>query len=336
MMNNFPNVAVIIPTLNEERFIATCLESVLGQTYPLEKMDIMVVDGGSVDNTTAIVEQYHQQHENIRLLYNERKIQSIAFNIGVANSTAPYIVRLDAHATYNKEYIALCIEALQADSKRGNAGGGVLIQAQNDSLWAVCNQILNYSKFGIGGATFRVGNQAGNVDTVPFGAFPRTLIEKIGGMREDLPRGEDNEFNSRIHKAGYDIYYNPEIKIYYYARPTLRSSCKQMFANGESIGHLLYIDREAIGLRHIVPLLFVLGLLVGPLMALLWKPFLYLWLAGVCAYLLCDIVASIQATYKRGLKYSLPLCWLFLCVHISYGVGTINGILFHNVRNKKK
>ncbi|MGN0186239.1 MAG: glycosyltransferase family 2 protein [Paludibacteraceae bacterium] len=330
-MDNVSNVAIIIPALNEERFIAACLDSVLQQTYLLDKMDIMVVDGGSTDKTTTIVEQYHRQYGNIRLLRNGRKIQSVAFNIGVDNSTAPYIVRLDAHATYNKEYIALCIDALQADSKRGNAGGRFIIQAQNDSLWAVCNQILNYSKFGIGGAAFRVGNQAGNVDTVPFGAFPRTMIDKIGGMREDLPRGEDNEYNSRIRKAGYDIYYNPEIKIYYYARPTLRSSCRQMFANGESIGHLLYIDKDAIGLRHLVPLFFVLGLLLGPLLALLWKPFLYPWLVGVFAYLLCDIVASVQATYTRGLKYTLPLCWLFLCVHVSYGIGTVKGILMHKL-----
>ncbi|MGN0235341.1 MAG: glycosyltransferase family 2 protein [Paludibacteraceae bacterium] len=330
-MDNVSNVAIIIPALNEERFIAACLDSVLQQTYLLDKMDIMVVDGGSTDKTTTIVEQYHRQYGNIRLLRNGRKIQSVAFNIGVDNSTAPYIVRLDAHATYNKEYVALCIDALQADSKRGNAGGRSIIQAQNDSLWAVCNQILNYSKFGIGGAAFRVGNQAGNVDTVPFGAFPRTMIDKIGGMREDLPRGEDNEYNSRIRKAGYDIYYNPEIKIYYYARPTLRSSCRQMFANGESIGHLLYIDKDAIGLRHLVPLFFVLGLLLGPLLAFLWKPFLYPWLVGVFAYLSCDIVASVQATYTRGLKYTLPLCWLFPCVHVSYGIGTIKGILMHKL-----
>lgn len=325
-----PDIAIIIPTLNEERFIAACLDSVLQQNYPIDKMDILVVDGGSADDTTAIVEQYHQQYENIRLLHNERKIQAIAFNIGVANSTAPYIVRLDAHATYNKEYIALCIEDLQADDKRGNAGGRFIIQAQNNSLWAVCNQILNYSKFGIGGATFRVGNQAGNVDTVPFGAFTRKVIEQVGGMREDLPRGEDNEYNSRIRKAGYDIYYNPEIKIYYYARPTLSASCKQMYANGESIGHLLYIDRDAIGVRHFVPLFFVLGLLVGPFGALFWRPFLYLWFVGLLTYFCCDIVASVVATYKRGIKYTLPLCWLFLCVHISYGVGTIKGIFTHN------
>ena len=99
------SIAIIIPTLNEEKFIAGCLDSVINQTYPLDKMDIMVIDGGSSDHTKHIVEQYHLLHSNIRWINNPGKIQSIAFNIGVANSTAPYIIRLDAHATYDKYYI---------------------------------------------------------------------------------------------------------------------------------------------------------------------------------------------------------------------------------------
>ena len=94
------NVAIVIPTLNEERFLSRCLDSVIAQTYPFEEMDVMVVDGGSKDNTRKIVDDYHQRYDNIRLIDNPGKIQSIAFNIGVKNSSAPYIVRLDAHAFY--------------------------------------------------------------------------------------------------------------------------------------------------------------------------------------------------------------------------------------------
>lgn len=334
---NIYQVAVIIPTLNEEKFIAQCLDSVIAQTFPLTEMDIMVIDGGSKDKTCAIVNEYHTYYPNIRLLNNPQKIQSVAFNIGVANSDAPYIVRLDAHATYNSEYIFLCISHLKANTKRGNVGGGVLIQAQNDSTWAVCNALLNHSRFGIGGATFRVGDKAGNVDTVPFGAFPRRIIEQIGGMREDLPRGEDNEYNSRIHKAGYEIYYDPNIKIFYYARPTIQSSCRQMYANGQSIGQLFYIDRAAIGLRHLIPLIFVLGLLLGAVLSAIWHPFLWIYMAGICIYLLCAFFAAIKATQHHSPKYILPLLILFPCVHISYGIGTINGLyagLVYTIRNK--
>ena len=320
-------VTIIIPILNEERFIAKCLDSVIAQSYPLEYMDIVVVDGGSKDKTWEIVQEYHKKYENIRLLHNPGRIQSIAFNIGVKESSAPYIVRLDAHALYHERYIELCVKRLEEDSQRGNVGGMWNIVPQNSSIWAETNAILNYSKFGIGGASFRVGAEAGNVDTVPFGAFPRRVIEEIGGMREDLPRGEDNEFNSRIKKAGYNIYFNPEIVCTYFARPTLKASAKQMYANGESIGILHYIDREAIGLRHMIPLIFVVGLILGAILSIAFNPFVYVYLAGLGLYFLCDLFASLQCTLKHGMKFMFPLFILFFVVHVSYGLGTIKGLI---------
>lgn len=53
-------VAVIIPTLNEEKFIARCLDSVIEQSYPFRDMDVMVVDGGSKDRTIEIVQEYQK------------------------------------------------------------------------------------------------------------------------------------------------------------------------------------------------------------------------------------------------------------------------------------
>lgn len=319
-------VAIIIPTLNEEKYIAKCLESVICQSYPFHEMDIMVVDGGSHDRTKEIVNEYHEKHNNIRLLNNPKRIQSVAFNIGVANSTAPYIIRLDAHAYYKPYYIEGCIKGLLENDKRGNVGGQWDIQPQNSSLWATTNAIFNFSKFGIGGATYRVGAKAGNVDTVPFGAFSRKVIDEIGGMREDLPRGEDNEFNSRIKKAGYDIYFNPEIECIYYARPTLASSCKQMYANGVSIGHLFYVDRSAIGLRHFVPFAFVLSLIVSIIGSLIWKPIIWLLIMILSVYVICAFCATFLLCKRHGWKYLFTLPIQFFCAHCSYGWGTIVGL----------
>ena len=315
-------VAVIIPTLNEEKFIARCLDSVIEQSYPFRDMDVMVVDGGSNDRTREIVEEYGRKYINIRFIHNPGRIQSIAFNIGVENSDAPYIVRLDAHALYNKDYIEKCI------------AGRCKILPFNDTLWANTNAILNYSRFGIGGSAFRVGVKPDFVDSVPFGAFPRTVFEKVGGMREDLPRAEDNEYNSRIRKAGYKVFFNPEIVSSYYARPTLKASCRQMYANGESIGHLFYVDRDSIGLRHMIPLIFVVGIIGGTILSLVFLPFVYLLLAGLFLYFLCDFVASLLAAKEHGWKFLLPLFVMFFCVHFSYGWGTIVG--FFTGRKLKK
>ena len=319
-------VAIVIPTLNEERFISRCLNSIIKQTYEFEKMDVMIIDGGSKDKTKDIVAEYQKSHQNIRFIENKKKIQSVAFNIGFKKSTAPYIIRLDAHAEYDSKYISLCIENLKQDEKRGNVGGRCNILPFNQSLWAQTNAILNHSRFGIGGAAFRVSNEAHNTDSVPFGAFPRKIIEKIGGMREDLPRGEDNEYNSRIRKAGYKIFFDPNIISSYFARPTLGASCKQMYANGNSIGYLYYIDREAIGIRHLVPLLFVVSGLFSIIISVLWSPFCYVFCGGLALYIIADAIASIMGA-KDNVKCTLPLFILFFCVHVSYGMGTIAGLI---------
>lgn len=319
-------VAIVIPTLNEERFISRCLNSIIKQTYEFEKMDVMIIDGGSNDKTKDIVAEYQKSHQNIRFIENKKKIQSVAFNIGFKKSTAPYIIRLDAHAEYDSKYISLCIENLKQDEKRGNVGGRCNILPFNQSIWAQTNAILNHSRFGIGGAAFRVSNEAHNTDSVPFGAFPRKIIEKIGGMREDLPRGEDNEYNSRIRKAGYKIFFDPNIISSYFARPTLGASCKQMYANGNSIGYLYYIDREAIGIRHLVPLLFVVSGLFCIIISVLWSPFCYVSCGGLALYLIADAMASIMGA-KDNVKCTLPLFILFFCVHVSYGIGTIAGLI---------
>lgn len=319
-------VAIVIPTLNEERFISRCLNSIIKQTYEFEKMDVMIIDGGSNDKTKDIVAEYQKSHQNIRFIENKKKIQSVAFNIGLKKSTAPYIIRLDAHAEYDSKYISLCIENLKQDEKRGNVGGRLNILPFNQSIWAQTNAILNHSRFGIGGAAFRVSNEAHNTDSVPFGAFPRKVIDQIGGMREDLPRGEDNEYNSRIRKAGYKIFFDPNIISSYFARPTLGASCKQMYANGNSIGYLYYIDREAIGIRHLVPLLFVVSGLFSIIISVLWSPFCYVFCGGLALYLIADAMASIMGA-KDNVKCTLPLFILFFCVHVSYGMGTIAGLI---------
>lgn len=325
--HNTYEVAIIIPTLNEERFIDQCLQTLIRQTFPFEKMDVMIADGGSHDKTCNIVANWQQRFSNIRLLNNPKRIQSAAFNLGIANSCAPYLIRLDAHTQYDPHYIELCIHHLEQHSEYGNVGGVWQIKAQNNSLVATANALLNCSRFGIGGASFRVGADAGEVDSVPFGAFPRTVVEQIGGMREDLARGEDNEYNSRIRKAGFKIYLDPQIVSTYYARATFSSSCQQMYANGKSIGNLFYIDRQSIGLRHIVPLGFVLALLFCTILTICTASGWILLSTLLGLYFAVNICATVTICNKHGWRYIIILPILFFSVHISYGVGTLVGLL---------
>ena len=198
---------------------------------------------------------------------------------------------------------------------------------QNDSLIARANALLNQLKFGIGGAAFRMGATAQAVDTVPFGAFHRHVVEQIGGMREDLARGEDNEYNTRIRKAGYTVWLDPNIRSTYYARATWSSSCKQMFDNGVSIGVLAHIDRQAIGLRHLVPLAFVVAIAISLVTACVTCYGWYLTGIIMGAYIAAALIADINACRKHGWEYVFILPPLFFSIHISYGIGTLIGLV---------
>lgn len=320
------SVAIIIPTLNEEKFISRCLDSVITQTYPFEKMEIFVIDGGSEDATRDIVKKRSKQWPNIRLLDNPGKIQSIAFNIGVSNSTAPYVIRLDAHVTYEEHYVEKCLNILHANPGVGDVGGICLTKAKGTGMISEANAILCQSRFGIGGASFRVGARAGYADTVPFGAFPRRVIDEVGGMREDMARAEDNEYVRRIRKAGYKIYLDPEIISIYYARDSFSGVIKQMYGNGLSIGQLFYVDRSAIRLRHFVPFVFLFSLIVTAIGTILWKPFLWLLLFILVMYFLCALTATSILCHKYGWRFFFILPVLFFNVHCAYGWGTLVGL----------
>lgn len=319
-------VAIVIPTFNEEKFIERCLDSVRKQTYPFEKMDVMVVDGGSKDNTCGVVLAYSKRYPNVRLLENSQKIQSAAFNIGYKNSSAPILIRLDAHALYNDVYIERCVNHIMEDPSVGNVGGIWDIQPQSTTIVSIANALLNSSRFGIGGASYRVGAEEGYVDTVPFGAFSRKVIEEVGGMREDLPRGEDNEYNHRIRKAGYKILLDPQIVATYFARDTFKDSVKQMYQNGISIGKLAEIDIDIINFRHLVPLLFVCMLIVGSVVTPFSKIAALFFLSVISLYLIVDIAASLISARNKNYKCLMVLPILFPSVHIAYGLGSLKSI----------
>lgn len=319
-------ISVIIPVLNEEKYIQTCINSLIQQSFNFNEMEIIVVDGGSKDRTVEITRKIHSKYPNVKILNNPLKIQATAFNIGIENSTTPIVIRLDAHAKYHRDYIKYIIEGLE-DKKYGNVGGRWEMASQNNSLIGEANAIINQMRFAIGGADFRVSNQKKEVETVPFGGFRREVIEEIGGMNPNLPRGEDNEYNKRILQAGYKILFDPRIVATYYARPDLKSMLKQMYANGFSIGILLHCYCSSVSIRHLIPFIFFLSIIFLVLSGLFLKSLWWILAVELIAYFFCNILFSIQEAKKYGWKFLSVLPWEVFLIHLSYGLGTLVGLI---------
>lgn len=325
-MENYPYVSIIIPTLNEEKYIRNCLNSVFGQTYPSAKFEIFVIDGESCDKTVELVKEFQINHSNLFLLNNKKKIQSAAFNMGLDYSKGEIIIRLDAHCTYESNYILYSVED-HLESEFGNVGGHWSVLPGSDTLTAKAIAIINTSNFWLGGATYRVGRIRKLTDSVPFGAFPKKVISIVGKMKEDLPRGEDNEYNSRIRKAGFKILFDPRIVAYYYSRQNLKSFLKQMYDNGFSIGVLIRTYINAISLRHIAPLLFVLILILGTLTSLFLPPIWTFIIIVLLVYFALNLIFGIKTVSVKEIKLIPIIIIAVFFVHIYYGIGTIHGLV---------
>ena len=192
-----PFISVILPVRNEERYIAACVDSIFSQDYPAEKMEVIFVDGRSEDRTVELLHAMQKEHPQIVVLDNPNRTVPYAMNIGIAHSSAPVIVRLDAHAEYPADYIRLSVETLL--TKDCDNAGGVFETHGRGFMGEAIAEMLK-TPLGVGNATYRLTTEDGYVDTVPFGCFKRALFDRIGGFDERMTRNQDNELNFRIRK----------------------------------------------------------------------------------------------------------------------------------------
>ena len=251
-----PFISVILPVRNEERYIAACVDSIFSQDYPAEKMEVIFVDGRSEDRTVEMLHAMQKNHPQIVVLDNPNRTVPYAMNIGIAHSSAPVIVRLDAHAEYPADYIRLSVETLLTQDC-DNAGGVFETHGRGFMGEAIAEMLK--TPLGVGNATYRLTTEDGYVDTVPFGCFKRELFERIGGFDERMTRNQDNELNFRIRKNGGKIYLNHNIRVQYYCRDTMRGIMKMGYMNGKWNVITMTLVPGSMGVRHFVPLAFVLS-----------------------------------------------------------------------------
>ena len=320
MTNNRPFISLIIPVYNEEKYIRSCIESLINQTYPKHLMEWLFIDGKSSDQTVNIISEYAKKYQ-IKILTNTKRTTPISLNLGVKKSQGKYIIRIDAHAIYPPEYVEECVKCLNK-TNADNVGGWIETEADGYIGKSIA-KVLS-SQFGVGNSSFRTSKKSGYVDTVPFGAFKKQTFKKYGLFNEELPRSEDNDLNSRIINGGGKIYMSSKIHSIYYCRNSIRSLLKQALQNGNALFWTIKINPRAMRIRHFVPFVFLLSLLILPLFTIVNKLFAILILIELLLYLLLDIYYSFIVPER---KYGVVTILLFFLFHITYGVGSLLSLI---------
>lgn len=319
------SLSVIIPCRNEERYIATCLDSLLNTTYPHDCLEILIIDGMSEDSTSEIVRRYLHSTLSIRIIDNPDKTTPKALNIGINASMSDFIIILSAHADYPADYFEkLVSEAIRLDAECT----GPVLQTKTFADTHTSNAIINVLSDRFGAASqFRTGVAAvTRVDTVPFGCYRRDVFERFGLFDERLVRNQDIELNKRIVRGGGSIYLLPDVVCTYYARETYNELAANNYQNGYWNILTAYYTKtlNSLSLRHFVPLIFVMSLLL-PLLLSPLQPVLF-WVAAAILASYMGVIGFRAFKIKKNTTWAHQIT-AFAVLHFSYGFGGIGGII---------
>ncbi len=321
-----PRVSVIVPVRNEQEYIEQCLMSVVGQDYPAEKMEVIVVDGLSKDDTRKTARRTLESNGLLgwRVLANPAKVTPAALNRGIEAASGQVIVRVDGHATIARDYVRKCVEVL-AETGAGCVGGHM--RPVGSGLVGGAIAAAHLSPFGLGGGKFHDLSYEGPADTVYLGCWPREVFQTVGMFDESLYRNQDIELNSRIRSNSQDVYLSKDIIVHYHPRSSLISLARQHFQTGRWNVITRRRSPGALSIRHFVPAAFVASLLISLALIPVRGAGLYM-IAGIAgAYTLANVGAAVHSGLTHGLSGTFLLPPVFATMHLSYGLGLLYGIL---------
>jgi glycosyltransferase involved in cell wall biosynthesis len=324
-----PTVSIIVPCYNEQSTIRPMLDAFWNQTFPRHEMEVVIADGMSTDRTRDEVLGFQRDYPDLKVRLVDNTLRSIpsGLNCAIEASRGEILVRFDAHAKPYPDYVENCVKAHRA--ARGDNIGGVWEIHPGAATWVGGSIAVAASHpLGVGDAMYRLAATASEVDTVPFGSYRRTLIEKIGGYNEALLTNEDYEFNTRIRKSGGRVWLDPAIRSIYFARSTFMELMRQYWRYGFWKWRMLRGFHDTVRWRQALPPLFVLSLVSFLLLSVFLPFFVWVLVAEILFYYSILFLAGAHAALKRRkpfLLLGLPLA--ISVMHISWGSGFLWSML---------
>lgn len=324
-------VSLAVVAYNAEAHLRALLDDIRAQTYPFDRMELLLIDSRSTDATRVLMEAFREEAAGfkkmplpVRLLDNPGRILACGCNVALDAYAGDALLRVDAHARIPPNFVEANVRALAAG--HDIVGGQVASEPPRTAREAPL-VALDASRFAGGVAAFRNTGVAREVDALAYPLVRRRVYDRVGRYDERLVRTEDNDMAWRMRRAGFRLWYTPEVTSRHRARNTLGGQLSQKWRNGRWVGLSLLVQPRGFSARHFAPMLFVLALLgAGAAFAMGWRLGLGLLGAG---YAFCDAVFAVRAARASPLGkirclWSLP--WMFLLVHLCYGAGTLTGL----------
>lgn len=320
---DLPLVSLVMPVWNEGRYLSAALDAVDRQSYPADKLEILVVDGGSTDDTLAIAQERMSDDPRIRILGGTGVNTPAAMNIGIATATGAVIAKVDGHGEINPAFVQTAVEHLRRDGI-GCVGPRIIPKSESDTQRAI--SLARFSRLGVGGGVYTAPDSLHATATVQCGVYRRDVLESVGGFDPQLAFGEDEELNYRVTAAGWTILMHPGMQFRYHVRPSLSALARQYYRYGRARVAVVRKHPGFFRMKHASPSIVITALSGSLLVGLVHRPFIaataLLW-AGYAG------IVGMGGTWiaaRNGFQRPDLVAASLVVLHLAYGLGFIAGI----------
>ena len=310
-----PAISVILTVINEEQHLGEAISAVTSSSYSGE-IEIIIAVGPSRDNTLQIARELAARDKRIRVIDNPSGRTPDGLNAALREATHEIVVRIDGHSEIEPDYIRIAVRTL---NETGAVNVGGLMAAEGTTTFERAVARAMRSPIGVGASRFHTGGSAGSVDTVYLGVFKKSAIDAIGGFDSRFTRAQDWEMNYRLRQNGGVVWFNPELKVIYRPRNSLRRLAKQYFEYGRWRRVVSRLHKGTINFRYLAPPVNLLIHTLSILLSLLLSP---IFILPLLVYLAAIGAASLVIGKSIRERLLLPL--VLITMHFSWGFGFIS------------
>ena len=311
---NYPPVSIILTVINEALHLRAALRAALSSNYQGE-LEVILAVGPSTDQTWQIAKELAEQDSRITVLENTSGRTPSGLNAALKMAKNQIVVRIDGHSEIDKDYIKKAVETLK-ETGAVNVGG--IMFAQGTTSFEKAVAVAMRSPIGVGSSRFHIGGEAGPTDTVYLGVFQKSALDAVGGYDERFTRAQDWELNYRLRKNGGVVYFDPELKVIYRPRGSLKKLALQYFEYGRWRRAVVRQHSRTINFRYLAPPSNLILQVVSLVLALFVSS---LFLIPIISYLGAITLASLIIGKGLAQRIYLPIVLIFM--HFCWGFGFI-------------